>query len=145
MVVEDHISLVPSPLIGENIDQLGKRFIPMNEAYDSGLMEAMKEIAIVHGITLNKGKFLQTTGPQYETPAEIELYRSWGCDTVGMSSAIEVIAAHHCSMKVCNINCITNFGAGMGGYTPSHEEVQEMCKKMARDLILMMDELLLTI
>ncbi len=142
MVVKDHISMVPSPLIGENIDELGQRFIPMNGAYDSLLMEKLKTIAIEHDITLNRGKFIQVTGPQYETPAEIELYRSWGCDTVGMSSAIEAIAAAHCSMKVCNINCITNYGAGMGGHTPSHEEVQEMSKKMASDLIIMLDELI---
>ncbi len=142
MVVKDHINLVPSPLIGPNIDDIGERFIPMNNAYDTLMMNILKQIADSHGIILNRGVFLQVTGPQYETPAEIELYRSWGVDTVGMSSAIETIAAAHCGMKVCNINCITNFGAGMGGYVPTHEEVQEMSKKMAKDLIVLLNELI---
>ena len=142
MVVEDHICLAPSPLIGPNIDQLGERFIPMNGAYDSLLREKLKGIAVEHGITLNKGRFIQTVGPQFETPAEIEAYRILGCDTVGMSSAIEAIAAHHCSMKVCDINCITNYAAGIGGAIPSSEEVQEMSKKMAKDLIVLLDDLI---
>ena len=142
MVVEDHISLVPSPLIGPNVDQMGQRFVPMNNAYDSLMMEILKEIADSHDITLHRGTFIQVTGPQYETPAEIEMYREWGADTVGMSSAIETIAATHCGMKVCNINCITNLAAGMGGYVPTHEEVQEMSKKMAKDLIVMLNELI---
>ena len=142
MVVKDHISMVPSPLIGENVDSMGERFFPMNGAYDTLLRETLKKIADEKGITLHGGRYIQVTGPQYETPAEIELYRSWGCDTVGMSSAIEAIAARHCSMKVCTINCLTNWGAGMGGYVPSHEEVQEMCEKMAGDLIVMLNELM---
>ena len=142
MVVSDHICMVPSPMIGQNIDDLGQRFFPMNSTYDRFMMETLKEIAIDHDIVLNKGVFIQVTGPQYETPAEIRLYQSWGADTVGMSSSIEAIAATHCGMKVCNINCITNYGAGMGGYVPSHEEVQEMCKKMASELITLLDELI---
>ncbi len=142
MLVQDHICLAPSPLIGENISELGERFTPMNYAYDTYLAEIVKDIAMDHGYTMNRGTFIQTTGPQYETPAEIKMYRQWGADTVGMSTAVEVIAAAHCGMKVCNINCITNMGAGMGGAVPTHDEVKEMSKRMASELVVILNELI---
>ena len=62
---------------------------------------------------MHSGVFLQVTGPQFETPVEIEMYRQLGADTVGMSTAVETIAARHMGMKVCGINCVSNMAAGM--------------------------------
>ncbi len=142
MLLTDHISMVSSPLIGPNISELGDRFTPMNDAYDPALREKVKSIAAEMGIEMNEGVYIQVTGPQYETPTEIDMYRSWGADAVGMSTAIETITAKHMGMQVCGISCITNMGAGMGGSVPSHEEVQEMTAKMAWELKNIVYELL---
>ena len=94
--VEGHISsFVPSPLIGENVEELGERFTPMDKVYDKEMRDTVLKVAEKNGITVHSGVFLQTTGPQYETPAEIRMYRELGADTVGMSSAVEAIAAAH--------------------------------------------------
>ncbi len=72
--VEDHISsFVPSPLIGENVEELGERFTPMDKVYDKEMRDTVLKVAEKNGITVHSGVFLQTTGPQYETPAEIRV------------------------------------------------------------------------
>ena len=120
--VEDHISsFVPSPLIGENVEELGERFTPMDKVYDKEMRDTVLKVAEKNGITVHSGVFLQTTGPQYETPAEIRMYRELGADTVGMSSAVEAIAAAHMGMKVCDINSVTNMAAGIEEF--DHESI----------------------
>lgn len=121
----DHISsFVPSPLIGENIDELGDRFTDMSHVYDSELIDLAQDVADSKDIPVQKGVFLQVTGPQYETPSEIKMFRSLGADTVGMSTAVEAIAAKHMGMRVLSISCVTNMAAGMQEKL-SHEEVKE--------------------
>lgn len=112
--VRDHISsFVPSPLIGENIEELGERFTPMTEIYDQDMQDAVARIGAEKGIPVHSGVFLQVTGPHYESPAEIRMFRELGADTVGMSSVVEAIAAAHMGMKICDINCVTNMAAGI--------------------------------
>ena len=90
MLITDHITTaVPSPLIGANIDQLGSRFPDMSEVYSRRMQAAVKEAAGMLSIPLKEGVYVQTTGPAYETPAEIRMFRSWGADAVGMSTACE--------------------------------------------------------
>ena len=125
MLITDHISsLVPSPLRGANIEQLGPRFPDMSAVYDKDLREAIKTAANAQNITLREGVYIQTPGPQYETPAEIRAYRTLGADAVGMSTAIEAITARHMGMTVCGISCITNMAAGVEQKKLSHEEVK---------------------
>ena len=120
----DHISsLVPSPLIGTNIDDLGTRFPYMSEVYSKKLRGIVCNAAAELGITVHEGVYIQTPGPQYETPAEVRLYRMWGADAVGMSTACEAAAARHMGMNVCGIGCITNMGCGMEAEELSHSEV----------------------
>ena len=134
VVVEDHISIfVPSPLIGENINELGERFTGMTSAYDKELRDAVLQIGQEEGIRVHSGVYLQTTGPQYETPAEIRVFRMLGADTVGMSSAVEAIAAVYMGMKVCTINCVTNMAAGITGEELSHSHVSENAHQSADD------------
>ena len=83
------------------------------------------------GIRIHSGVYLQTTGPQYETPAEIRAFRMLGADTVGMSSAVEAIAAVHMGMKVVTINCVTNMAAGITGEELSHSHVSENAQQAA--------------
>ena len=124
VLIKDHISsFVPSPLIGENIDELGGRFTDMSKTYDEEMMGIVESIAKQENITTHRGVMVQVTGPQYETPTEIRMYRSLGADTVGMSTVVEVIAAKHMDMRVCAISCVTNMAAGLQE-TISHEEVK---------------------
>lgn len=130
MMLTGHISsFMPSPLRGENIGELGPRFPDMSAVYDKGLQDTIQRTADRLAIPLKKGVYLQVPGPQYETPEEIGMYRRFGADAVGMSTAAEAIAARHMGMRVCGISCITNMAAGLGSAPLSHEEVQETAKK----------------
>lgn len=121
--VEDQISsFISSPLIGKNDDSLGKRFVPMTDAFDKDMRNAVFKVGEQNGIPVHSGVYIQVPGPQFETSAEIRMYRSLGADTIAMSMADEVIAARHMGMRVCAINCISNMAAGMeeGGFTDDH-------------------------
>lgn len=125
MLIKDHISVfAPNPLIGANVEQLGPRFPDMSAVYDGALQAQIKKAAKDHGIFLQEGVYAQLTGPSFESPAEIRMLRTLGCDAVGMSTAVEAIAANHCGMRVCGISCICNLAAGMSAAPLSHEEVQ---------------------
>ncbi len=132
MLIRDHISsLVPSPLVGENLDALGTRFPDMTSIYDKTLCEKALGIALSKGIALREGIYIQTSGPQYESPAEIKMYRSWGADAVGMSTACEAIPARHAGYRICGISLISNAAAGITGQPLTHEEVKENADRAA--------------
>ena len=132
MRITDHISsFVPNPLIGRNIDEMGTRFPDMSKVYDPELRSIILETADELGIKLQQGVYLQLTGPSFETPAEIRMLRTFGADAVGMSTAIEAIAARHAGMRVCGISCISNLACGMTDQPLSHAEVQECADKAA--------------
>ena len=139
---EDYISsFVPSPLIGENIDKLGDRFVDMTNAFDEELNTIVEGVAKDNHITVNRGVMIQVTGPQYESPTEIKMYRSLGADTVGMSTVVETIAARHMGMRVCSISCITNMAAGMQEKI-SHEEVQNTSNDASKSFAILVSGLL---
>jgi len=124
MLIEDHISsFVPSPLRGENREELGPRFPDMTEVYSARLRRELTRSAGELAVPLKKGVYLQTPGPAYETPAEIRMFSALGADVVGMSTVCEAIAARHMGMEVCGISCVTNLAAGLGGKPLSHQEV----------------------
>ena len=132
MMMTDHIScFVPNPLMGENLDELGPRFPDMSEVYDKDLQEIIRNCAKEAGIDLKEGVYLQLTGPAYETPAEVRMIGMLGADAVGMSTAVEAIAANHMGMKICGISCVCNPGAGLSPNPLSHEEVQEAANAAA--------------
>ncbi len=132
MLITDQISMsVPSPLIGENIDELGVRFPDMSEVYSRRLRRIIENAAVTAGVPLRRGVYIQTTGPQYETPAEIRAYERLGADAVGMSTAIEAIAARHAGMEICGISCISNLAAGISVNPLTHAEVQETADRVA--------------
>ncbi|MBR1770876.1 MAG: purine-nucleoside phosphorylase [Lachnospiraceae bacterium] len=125
MMITDHIAaFAPNPLIGPNVEALGKRFPDMSEVYDRQLQEIIRAVARDSQIRLQEGVYAQLTGPSYETPAEIRMLRTLGCDAVGMSTAIEAIAARHCGLRVCGLSCISNLAAGMSTVALDHTEVQ---------------------
>jgi purine-nucleoside phosphorylase len=126
MLISDHISMVVSPLIGKNLDSIGTRFPSMHDIYDKELRKIVLQTASEIGIHLREGVYIQTTGPQYETPAEIRMFRTLGADAVGMSTAVEAIAAVHSGFRVVGISCISNMACGVSPNPPSEEEVLEM-------------------
>lgn len=108
MVITDHISHLPNPLIGPNMDEFGPRFPDMTRPYDPVLRAKALEIAGEMGITLKQGVYFAGTGPSYETPAEYKYFRLIGGDAVGMSTIPEVIVARHSSIPVFGMSVITN-------------------------------------
>lgn len=141
--VRDHISsFVPSPLIGENIEELGERFVGMTGVYDEDMQKTVLDLGKKNDIPVHSGVYLQVTGPQFETPVEIEMYRELGADTVAMSLAVETIAASHMNMKVCAINCVSNMAAGMEEEGFSHDSITETMEQQAENFEVLINGLL---
>lgn len=131
MMITDHISaFVKSSLIGENLDELGVRFPDMSRVYDRELCELIREVSKEQGTGIKEGVYTQFSGPNYETPAEIRMFRTLGTDAVGMSTVCEAIAARHMGLRVCGISCITNMAAGILDQPLDHKEVQEVATKV---------------
>ena len=131
MLIEDHICMIPNPLMGENISEFGPRFPDMSDTYDKALRDIIKEQAGQMGITLQEGVYVQFSGPSHETPAEVRMARALGGDAVGMSTAVEAIAANHMGMHICGISCITNMAAGVQTSPLDHAEVQETADRLS--------------
>lgn len=133
MCITDHISdFVPSPLIGENVEELGTRFPDMSRVYDRELCEKLHKAAREQEILLREGVYIQLSGPNYETPAEIRMCSLLGADAVGMSTVVEAMAARHAGMRVIGVSLITNMASGISKTALSHQEVQETAAAAAR-------------
>ena len=91
---------------------------------------AIKEAAAEAGIALQEGVYAMYSGPNYETPAEIRMFRVLGADAVGMSTVPEALVAGHCGMEVVGISCITNMAAGVLPQKLSHQEVVETAARV---------------
>lgn len=134
MLITDHItSFIPSPLIGENIEELGPRFPDMTNVYNKEFCDIARKCAKDLSIDLKEGVYLQVTGPNYETPAEINAYKILGANAVGMSTACEAMAAVHAGMKVCGISCITNMAAGITGQPLDDAEVGIIARRSSEN------------
>ena len=145
MLISDHLNCIgENPLRGANDKRFGPRFPDMTAAYDPELQEivvaAADQIAnerfdakIDTELTdfLHRGVYCGLSGPTYETPAEIHMYRLLGADALGMSTVPEAIVARHQGMRVVGISCITNFGAGMTDYGIDHSHVMETGERVA--------------
>ena len=97
----------------------GATFVDLTEIYSKRLRMMCKEI----DSTLEEGIYVGFTGPQYETPAEIEMVRRWGGSLVGMSTVLEAIAAREAGLEVLGLSLVTNLAAGMSGEPLNHQEV----------------------
>lgn len=132
MMITDHIgSFMPSPLIGENVDEWGKRFPSMENIYDAQLCEFIRQSARECNVPLREGVYVQMKGPQYETSAEVRMCQLLGGDAVGMSTAIEAVAGRHMGMRVCGLSCISNMACGISKTPLNHMAVNEVGEKMA--------------
>ena len=138
MLITDQISsFVPSPLIGENVSEFGERFPDMTHIYDTELMELIRKTAEEEEIPLQEGVYLQTSGPNFESPAEIRMYVALGAGAVGMSTACEAIAARHAGVRVCGISCISNMASGLSDEELSHLDVQEVADRRSGEFELL--------
>lgn len=132
MLITDHIAcFVPNPLVGPNIEELGTRFPDMSHIYDPALCEIIRSVARENSIALHEGVYCQLTGPSFESPAEIRMLHAMGADAVGMSTAVEAVAANHCGLRVCGVSCVSNKAAGLSPVPLTHEEVQEAADRAA--------------
>ena len=122
MVIEDHINMLGSnPLIGPYNPKLGPRFPDQSEVYDPTLRKKLLKAGADAA-----GVYIATMGPTFETPAEINQYRSMGADAVGMSTAPEAIVANALDMRVAGLSCVCNWAAGIGNTKLTHEDVNEV-------------------
>ena len=135
MLITDHLNLTgQNPLIGQNDDALGPRFLDMTEAYDLSWRQKAMRTANSIGVKLQQGVYAGLLGPSYETPAEIKMLAFLGADAVGMSTVMETIAARHVGLNVLGLSMISNMAAGLSHQTLSHEEVLTVGKQSAEVL-----------
>ncbi len=131
MLITDHLNCFGvNPLRGPNEARYGARFPDMTEVYNGDLRiiadEEARAISAERGKDfLGMGVYCGLSGPTYETPAEVRMYRLLGADAVGMSTVPEAIAARHMGMRILGISCITNYAAGMTDGEIDHSHVME--------------------
>ncbi len=142
MIITDHINFFPEhPLRGKNIPY-GPRFPDMSEPYDHELIRKAETIAKELGIKVQKGVYVGTQGPTFETKAEYKMYHILGGDAVGMSTVPEVIVANHCGIKVFGMSVITDLGVEGKIVEMSHEEVQKAANEVQPYMTAIMRELI---
>ena len=123
MAISDHINWSGyNPLIGENNDSYGPRFPDMSDAYNQYYRDQIKETAKKINQKLYEGIYCMVSGPNFETPAEINAFKIMGASAVGMSTVPESLIANHCSLPAIAISVITNLAAGMNKTKLSHQE-----------------------
>ncbi len=122
MAIEDHINMLGSnPLIGPHNPNLGTRFPDQSTVYNPALQEKL-----IKAGADDKGVYIATSGPTFETPAEIKQYRSMGADAVGMSTVPEAIIANALGMRVAGLSCICNWASGISPDKLTHEDVNQV-------------------
>lgn len=130
MLITDQVNfLFQNPLRGP-LEFGEPRFPDMSNVYSRELFDAVDQIALDRGIALKHGVLWVSTGPSYETAAEIKMIRRFGGDAVSMSTVPEVITAAHAGMKVIGISCITNYATGILPRKLSHDEVTETANRV---------------
>ena len=134
MLINDHICLMPNPLIGEHDPEFGARFPDMSQTYDPELIRKAKELSKKLRIPIREGCYVGVTGPTLETPKEYEYMRIIGGDAVGMSTVPEVIAAHQMGMRIFAVSVITDLGVPGKIQKLTHHDVIAAAEKTAPKL-----------
>ena len=113
VLISDHINLTAmSPLEGAT-------FIDLTDVYTPALRDLAKSVKA----DLDEGVYVQFRGPHYETPSEVQMAKTIGGHLVGMSTALEAIAAREAGMDVLGFSLVTNLAAGISPEPLSHQEV----------------------
>lgn len=133
VLISDHLNLTArSPI-------LGAHFVDLTDLYSARLRRLAREI----DPSLTEGVYAGLTGPHFETPAEIRMFRTVGADLVGMSTVLEAIAARAAGMEVFGLSLVTNLAAGMTGEPLNHEEVLEAGRAAAEKMGVLLRELVI--
>ena len=118
VLIADHINLTAqSPLVGAT-------FIDLTDLYSRRLRDVTHAVAP----ELREAVYVQLPGPHYETPAEVKMLRGLGGDIVGMSTALEAIAAREAGLEILGLSLVTNLAAGIQQGALSHQEVLDTGK-----------------
>lgn len=130
-VMTDHINFTGrNPIVHVEGDSIAPRFVPMKDAYDPALRTLLLDVAKREGVNVNQGVYLGLLGPNFETPAEVRLFASWGADTVAMSVVEEVIAARHVGMRVMGLSLVSNMACGIEDADPNSDEVMDVAEQV---------------
>lgn len=124
MIISDHLNLTGrTPLLGPNADEIGPRFTDLTDVWDPRLRARLRQAFAAESVDCREGIYAALLGPTFETPAEVRMLRTLGADAVGMSTALEAIAARWAGLEVCGVSLVSNLGAGYSGQPLTHEEV----------------------
>ncbi len=123
MVINDHICLMPNPLLGKHDPEFGARFPDMSQTYDSGLLQKVRILSQELQIPIHEGCYVGVTGPTLETPKEYQYMRIIGGDAVGMSTVPEAIAAHQMGIRIFAVSVITDLGVPGKIQKLTHDDV----------------------
>jgi purine-nucleoside phosphorylase len=119
VLISDHINLTAdSPLEGAT-------FIDLTDLY----AKRLRDLARTVDGSLDEGVYVQFRGPHYETPAEVQMAKAIGGHIVGMSTALEAIAARQAGMEILGMSLITNLAAGISKDKLDHAEVLQAGKE----------------
>jgi len=143
MFITDHINLMfVNPLIGQDEPFLGPRFPDMTHPYDKEYLEVAIAAARDLKIPVKKGILLATTGPSYETVAEVRMMRLMGADAACMSTVPEVIAGVQIGLRILGLSCITNMGTGIAKHKLTHDEVERTAQKTGQKFTVLLQEII---
>ncbi|MCM2267806.1 MAG: purine-nucleoside phosphorylase [Elusimicrobiales bacterium] len=135
VILKDHLNLMgANPLMGNYHEAFGEMFPDMNDPYDKTLRREAVKLARKLKIRAREGVYTAVTGPSYETPAEVRMYRMLGGDVAGMSVVPETIAARQLKIRVAGLCWISNFTSGISKTTLTHKEVLELGAKVSEKM-----------
>ena len=139
-VMSDHINFTGrNPIAHPEGNLIAERFVPMLDAHDPQMRALLLDIAEREGVDVNEGVYLGLMGPNFETPAEVRLFASWGADTVAMSVVEEVIAARHVGMRVLGLSLVSNKACGIEAADPNSDEVMDVAEKVKPEFTALMN------
>ena len=135
VLIRDHINLIGmNPLRGQIPTEWGPQFPDMSRAYDEEMRAAARQAARDAGLDLAEGVYAAVAGPSYETPAEVGMLQALGADLVGMSTALEIIAARHMGMRCLGVSLVANMAPGVADGPTDHAEVLTAATAAAQQL-----------
>ncbi len=116
-----------------------------NPYHDESLIQLAKNAGKYTGVKIEEGVYSWALGPSYETPEEIDYFKSLGGDAVGMSTVPEILAAGELGIKTLTISCMTNFAAGITELPLTHEEVMETADRVHDDFTRLIKKIIIDI
>jgi purine-nucleoside phosphorylase len=145
MLITDHINnMFTNPLFGQ-IKYGGPRFPDMSDPYSSKYFNLIEEIAMANKVVLKRGVLYVSSGPSYETAAEVRMINKLGADAASMSTVPEVLVARQAGLEVIGISCITNRGTGVSSKKLSHGEVTRIANKVKSKFLRLMKGIIIQI